>query len=106
MADQLITDTAQITVGWLERVLRRSGALRAGAIDGFDLQAEPAAWSRSVRLRVRYTQDATGTLPTALFLKLYGGDEFRPVSYGALRAIDPPRRNISMHSTPSAPLMP
>jgi len=78
MADQLITDTAQITVGWLERVLRRSGALRAGAIDGFDLQAEPAAWSRSVRLRVRYTQDATGTLPTALFLKLCGGDEFGP----------------------------
>jgi MoaA/NifB/PqqE/SkfB family radical SAM enzyme len=28
------------------------------------------------------------------YLELYGGDEFRPVSYGALRAIDPPRRNI------------
>ena len=78
MPEQVISDPGQVSIDWLQRTLARSGALRTGAVAGFQVQAEPAAWSRCVRLQVRYTDDATGPLPIALFLKICGVDAFGP----------------------------
>src|SRR5262245_4391566 len=58
---------------WLTGALSRSGALRTGRVRDVDVDAEASVWSHIVRLRPRYTDDATGDRPAALLLKICAG---------------------------------
>lgn len=64
----------QVTAGWVESCLRRSGALVDGNVAGIDMQHNTADNSRNAQITLRYTPAATGTLPTKLFLKLCSGN--------------------------------
>jgi hypothetical protein len=70
----LILDFDQVTAGWVESVLRSSGALVEGRIQSIDVQPNTADNSRNARIAVRYTPASTGALPAKLFLKLCMGN--------------------------------
>jgi len=69
-----ITHAGQVTTDWLTDALSGSGALRTGRVRDLGVDAEPSVWSQIVRLRPRYTDDATGDLPAALVLKICAGE--------------------------------
>lgn len=74
MPDLIITHLEQVTIEWLTGVLANSGALRRGAVTGFDVAPGRGNWSTSARLAVRYADGAQGTLPQRLFLKMVNTD--------------------------------
>ena len=70
----VITNLDQITIEWLASSLFQSGALTGGAVQSFELGTGQGNWSASVNLKVTYTEDAQGTLPQRLFLKMVDTD--------------------------------
>lgn len=69
-SDGLITSVEQVTEAWLTHVLNVSGALQQGQVAKIDTLIDACELSTSVRLRITYSEDATGSKPTKLFLKL------------------------------------
>lgn len=74
MLIQVITELDQISAEWLSSVLIRSGALIRGTVRSFELGTGQGNWSTSANLKITYTEDAQGTLPAHLFLKLVDTD--------------------------------
>jgi hypothetical protein len=70
MPVKVITAVEQVTAQWLSAALADGRALTAGAVSGFDVDAGRGNWSANAVLRLRYTDDARGTLPARLFLKM------------------------------------
>jgi len=73
MSEFVITEAAEVTPSWLSRVLRESGALRAGEVESVAAEVGGANWSSHARLTLSYTPDAKGTCPPQLFLKICAG---------------------------------
>jgi len=82
----LINDPNQVTPPWLTQVLGRKGLLLQGDVDAVEIvaPASRAGVSADVaRLAIRYSADATGDLPTRLFLKMSRADVHAEVlAYG------------------------
>lgn len=74
MPDQVITNLDQISTVWLTSVLARSGALTRGVVQSFELGTGQGNWSTSANLKLTYTDDAQGSLPVCLFLKMVDTD--------------------------------
>lgn len=74
MSDQVITNLDQITTAWLTSVLSRSDALTRGAVQSFEFGTGQGNWSTSANLTLTYTDDAQGSLPQRLFLKMVDTD--------------------------------
>jgi hypothetical protein len=72
----VIADAGSVTPRWLDEALRRAGALRRGRVVEVDVERHDATWSTHARLTPRYSADATGDLPSALFLKMCTHAEF------------------------------
>ncbi len=72
----VITGPNQVTADWLTTVLTRSGALQNGAVAHFEATGGGGHWSSNAQLQLTYTDDATGSRPTALFLKMCEGAGF------------------------------
>jgi hypothetical protein len=70
MTAQVISSVAQVTADWLTSVLSRSGALTRGTVVSFHLGTGQGNWSTSAHLAVEYSDDARGSLPQRLFLKM------------------------------------
>jgi hypothetical protein len=74
MNDKVITNLDQISADWLTSVLTQSGALTRGAVQSFELGTGQGNWSTSANLTLTYTDDAQGSLPQRLFLKMVDTD--------------------------------
>jgi hypothetical protein len=74
MSGTVITNLDQISTEWLTSVLPRSGALTRGAVKSFELGTGQGNWSTSANLTLTYTDDAQGSLPQRLFLKMVDTD--------------------------------
>ncbi|MCB9455136.1 MAG: phosphotransferase [Anaerolineaceae bacterium] len=68
--DMLITSVEQVNELWLTHILEASGALYQGRVTKVDMLIDARELSTSVRLGITYSEDATGSKPTKLFLKL------------------------------------
>jgi hypothetical protein len=74
MPDKVITSVDQVTVEWLSAVLAASAALTGGAVASIELGTGQGNWSESTNLAVKYMDDARGSLPQRLFLKMVDAD--------------------------------
>lgn len=74
MQDELIRDLNQVTPGWLTVVLSRSDALTHGEVVYFDVESGRGNWSANAILKLQYGENARGTLPQRLFLKMVDAD--------------------------------
>lgn len=74
MSDNVITNGEQVTCGWLTDVLSQNGALTQGTVTSIEQDAGAGNWSTNSKFRLTYTDDAQGTLPRNLFLKLASTD--------------------------------
>ena len=74
MTDKVITNLEQVTPAWLTSVLTKSGAISDGSVDSFELDTGQGNWSESGSVKVTYSQDAKGSLPIKLFLKMVETD--------------------------------
>ena len=74
MAERVIATLEQVTPAWLTRVLKASGALTAGAVAAFDVDAGHGNWSANAVLYPHYTARARGELSPRLFLKMVNTD--------------------------------
>jgi hypothetical protein len=74
MSATVITNLDKISAEWLTSVLAQSGALTRGAVKAFELGTGQGNWSTSANLKVVFTDDAQGTLPQRLFLKMVDTD--------------------------------
>lgn len=72
--DNVITNLDQITTEWLTSALAQSGALTRGVVQSFELSTGQGNWSASANLKVTYTNDAQGSLPMRIFLKMVDTD--------------------------------
>ena len=76
----LITTQNQITPDWLTTVLTQSSALEHGNVASVTIEnSDERELSTNFRLKLTYSPDARGSMPTKLFLKLVNtdmGDEF------------------------------
>ena len=72
--DNVITNLDQISTEWLTSVLFSSVALTRGGVQSFELGTGQGNWSTSANLTLTYTDDAQGTLPQRLFLKMVDTD--------------------------------
>ena len=70
MSSRVISSPAQVTPSWLTRVLKANGALTAGAVATFDVDAGRGNWSTNAVLHLHYAAGAQGELPPRLFLKM------------------------------------
>ncbi len=73
MINRVITDMRQLTVAWFNAVLAKSGALRTGNVHNFDAHLVDSTNARFAAIRLSYEPGSTGTLPTALLLKMCSG---------------------------------
>lgn len=71
---KVITNLDQITTDWLTSVLTQGKAMTRGAVQSFELGAGQGNWSTSANLKLTYTEDAQGSLPPRLFLKMVDAD--------------------------------
>lgn len=71
---EVITALDQVTPKWLTRVLGNAGALTAGTVSGFDVNAGQGNWSSNAILHLRYDDDSRGERPARLFLKMVNTD--------------------------------
>ncbi len=69
-SERLIDDYKQVDVLWPAEVLKRSGALRVGRVQVFDLTCSKSVNASIVRIRVDYESGSVGTRPRFLFLKI------------------------------------
>jgi hypothetical protein len=108
----VVTDPAALDPDRLTAILRRAGALEAGAVAAVAIEVGEGSWSRNARLRVSYRPGSRGERPAALFLKMstslaprsevdyYARDYLdlpdRPLPrcYEAVWAPDPPRYHL------------
>lgn len=74
MSTRIITAIDEVTPAWLTQVLTSSGALAAGAVTSFDVDAGHGNWSSNAILHLRYSDDAQGERPERLFLKMVNTD--------------------------------
>jgi len=74
MHDAVMTAINQVTAEWLTSALVSSGALTRGAVASFELETGQGNWSTNARLIVNYTDEAQGSLPGRLFLKMVDAD--------------------------------
>ena len=74
MPNLIITNPDQITTEWLTSALSKSGALTHGAVASFELDTGKGNWSTNGSLIVTYSNNARGTLPKRLFLKMANTD--------------------------------
>ena len=74
MAERVIATLEQVTPAWLTCVLKASGALTAGAVAAFDVDAGHGNWSANAVLYPHYTARARGELSPRLFLKMVNTD--------------------------------
>jgi hypothetical protein len=74
MFDTVMTNLDQVTPEWLTAVLSRDGALARGQVAAFEVQAGGGNWSSNGVLRLRYSDNAQGSLPERLFLKMVDAD--------------------------------
>ena len=65
----------QITPEWLTGVLRRAGVLAAGQVTSVIIESSERILSTGTRIRIAFSEDATGLLPTKLFLKTVKTDQ-------------------------------
>jgi hypothetical protein len=70
----VITSIDQVSSDWLTSALSRSGALTSGAVKSFEFGAGQGTWSTNANLLLKYTDDAQGSLPQRLFLKMVNTD--------------------------------
>lgn len=70
-----MTSIEQVTTEWLTSALAGSGALTRGAVASFDVDTGRGNWSTNARLTVHYTDEAQGSLPRRLFLKMVNTDQ-------------------------------
>jgi hypothetical protein len=70
----VITNLDQITVEWLTVVLKESNALTHGSVTSFELGEGQGNWSENGHLTVAYCDEARGSLPQHLFLKMVDAD--------------------------------
>jgi thiamine kinase-like enzyme len=117
MNGEVITDTGQITLDWLNAVLIDSDTLVTGKVIDFAIEARGSENARIVTIRPQYTSRATGRMPATLLLKMclgnkntFGDSEVNyytrdyidlvnrplPISYYAQYAPNPPRYHILM----------
>lgn len=75
MTDQVIQTIDQVTPEWLTTVLNHCGALTSGRVTFIDLESSERILSTSTRLRIAYSEDATGAVPPRLFLKTVNADQ-------------------------------
>lgn len=75
MAERVITDLEQVTPEWLTGALTRSGALQSGVVTSFNIDSRDRTLSTSAKLRIAYSEGATGEKPTRLFLKTVNADQ-------------------------------
>lgn len=74
MPGEVITGLDQVTTDWLTAALTASGALATGAVIAFDVAAGGGNYSTNAILELQYSQDAQGSRPRRLFLKLVDAD--------------------------------
>lgn len=72
--DKVIANLDQVFAEWLTAVLAQSGALIRGAVQSFEFGMGQGNWSTSANLKLTYTDDAQGSLPQRLFLKMVDTD--------------------------------
>lgn len=82
MHSPIIFNTDQITEDWLTSVLKKSRALFQGEVVRFELGTGRGNWSRSAQIRVQYSENAEGSLPQRLFLKMVDTDLGEGESFG------------------------
>jgi hypothetical protein len=70
----VITNIDQITTEWLTSALTQSRALTRGAVQALEFGTGQGNWSTSANITVTYTDNAQGTLPQRLFLKMVDTD--------------------------------
>ncbi len=70
MDNDPILDAGQIDPEWLAAVLRASGDLREGRVSSVEAVQDTSTHATNARLLVRYSEDAIGSKPSSLFLKL------------------------------------
>ena len=68
--DWVITSVDEVTVEWLTAVLTQAHALTHGSVASFTIDTGSGNWSANASLTLTYTDDAQGTLPKRLFLKM------------------------------------
>lgn len=74
MPDNVITNIEEVTSEWLTAALAASGALTRGAVASFEQEMGQGNWSTHARLMLKYTDEAQGSLPRRLFLKMVNID--------------------------------
>ncbi len=82
MPGMVITSVEMATPQWLTGRLRKSGALSTGTVTGVEVGAGQGTWSTNARLRLRYSSEATGELPSRLFLKIVRSDPDDEEAFG------------------------
>jgi thiamine kinase-like enzyme len=71
--NEVITSIDAVTPEWLTKVLRQSGALESGEVEGIDSQLAERDNSNVASLTVVYAAGSKGELPHKLFLKMVYG---------------------------------
>lgn len=74
MLEQVITTLEQVSPAWLTGVLARNGALIRGRVVDLAIDSSERILSTSTRIRIVFSDDAEGELPTRLFLKTVNAD--------------------------------
>lgn len=69
-SERLIIDPRQVDVAWLDEVLKPSGALEGGRVQGFELTSTESVNASIARIRVDYESGSVGTQPRLLLLKI------------------------------------
>lgn len=79
MDNGVITAADQLSTEWLTEVLVRNGSLKTGAVGSFQAEEHKSNWSQIVRIKLQYSEPATGDKPDKLLLKICsGGNSFGP----------------------------
>ena len=74
MGDTVVTSLDHVTPEWLTHVLATGGALAAGSVASFTVDAGRGNWSSNAILHLRYSEEARGDRPPRLFLKMVNTD--------------------------------
>lgn len=74
MTNKVITNVDQVSIQWLTSLLTKSGALTEGEVKSFEFGTGQGNWSTSASILITYTEDARGSLPKRLFLKMVDTD--------------------------------
>ncbi|MBD2054451.1 hypothetical protein H6F88_00085 [Oculatella sp. FACHB-28] len=92
-----MTTVEEATSDWLTHVLQQQGYLDSGAVSDVSVDAEKSSNASTARLALTYSREATGVLPTNLFLKLcnvdtghFGNSEICYYTAIATQIQDPP----------------